>query len=74
MSDSTPVKNRLIPAGAQMMSAWLVNDVIFTNKNKLQTSAAIGDASSVSECIRSALQRSLFSKFSGGGGHAPGLP
>ena len=25
MSDSTPVKNRLIPAGAQMMSAWLVN-------------------------------------------------
>ena len=26
MSDSTPVKNRLIPAGAQMMSAWLVND------------------------------------------------
>ena len=26
MSDSTPVKNELIPAGAQMMSAWLVND------------------------------------------------
>ena len=26
MSDSTPVKNMLIPAGAQMMSAWLVND------------------------------------------------
>ena len=26
MPDSTPVKNRLIPAGAQMMSAWLVND------------------------------------------------
>ena len=26
MSDSTPVKNRLIPAGVQMMSAWLVND------------------------------------------------
>ena len=26
MSDSTPVKNGLIPAGAQMMSAWLVND------------------------------------------------
>ena len=26
MSDSTPVKNRLIPAGAQMMSAWLIND------------------------------------------------
>ena len=25
MSDSTPVKNGLIPAGAQM-SAWLVND------------------------------------------------
>ena len=24
MSDSTPIKNRLIPAGAQMMSAWLV--------------------------------------------------
>ena len=26
MSDSTPVKNRLIPAGAQMMSAWLIKD------------------------------------------------
>ena len=26
MSDSTPVKNGLIPAGAQMRSAWLVND------------------------------------------------
>ena len=26
MSDATPIKNRLIPAGAQMMSAWLVND------------------------------------------------
>ena len=26
MSDSTPVKNGLIPAGVQMMSAWLVND------------------------------------------------
>ena len=26
MSDSTPVKNELIPAGAQMRSAWLVND------------------------------------------------
>ena len=26
MSDSRPVKNRLIPAGAQMMSAWLVHD------------------------------------------------
>ena len=26
MSDSTPVKNGLIPVGAQMMSAWLVND------------------------------------------------
>ena len=26
MSDSTPVKNKLIPAVAQMMSAWLVND------------------------------------------------
>ena len=26
MSDSTPVKNILIPAVAQMMSVWLVND------------------------------------------------
>ena len=26
MSDSTPGKNKLIPAVAQMMSAWLVND------------------------------------------------
>ena len=26
MPDSTPVKNGLVPAGAQMMSAWLVND------------------------------------------------
>ena len=26
MSDSTPVKNRLIPGGVQMMTAWLVND------------------------------------------------
>ena len=26
MSDSTPIKNRLIPAGAEMMSAWLIND------------------------------------------------
>ena len=26
MSDSTPVKNRLIPAGVQMTGAWLVND------------------------------------------------
>ena len=26
MYDSTPVKNGLIPAGAKMMSAWLVND------------------------------------------------
>ena len=26
MSDSTPVKNGMIPADAQMMSAWLVND------------------------------------------------
>ena len=26
VSDSTPVKNRLIPADVQMMSAWLVND------------------------------------------------
>ena len=25
MSDSTPIKNRLILAGAQMMSAWLVD-------------------------------------------------
>ena len=26
MSNSTTVTNRLIPAGVQMMSAWLVND------------------------------------------------
>ena len=26
MSGSTPVKTGLVPAGAQMMSAWLVND------------------------------------------------
>ena len=29
MPDSTPVKNGLVPAGAQMMSAWLVNDHIY---------------------------------------------
>ena len=34
MSNSTPVKNGLIPAGAQMKSAWLVNDDgdMFANK------------------------------------------
>ena len=26
MSNSKPVKNGLIPAGAKMMSAWIVND------------------------------------------------
>ena len=26
MSDWTPVKNGLIPAGAQMISGWVVND------------------------------------------------
>ena len=35
MSDLTPVKNKLIPAGAQMMSAWLVNDAL-QDKMKLK--------------------------------------
>ena len=28
MPDSTPVKNGLVPAGAQMMSAWLVFNTV----------------------------------------------
>ena len=36
MSDSTPVKNRLIPVGIQMMSAWLVNDGCDRDRERLR--------------------------------------